>query len=67
MQGEGMREKVARAYDADTWRNRVMHLMPDNQVIAIYHNMIERRTLPRKKPKKKGQVQYEQLSMFDMI
>ena len=43
-----------------------MHLMPDNQVIAVYHTMLERGQLPVKK-KRKNRVSYEQLSMFDMM
>lgn len=66
---ERMREHVAAAYDSERWRMRVMHLMPDNQVIAVYRNMLERNQLrkKRKKKKKQGAEQYEQISMFDLM
>ena len=60
-----MRELVAGAYDSDTWRKRVMHLMPERQVVAVYRTMMNRRQLPSKKPKKT--LQYEQLSFLDQI
>ena len=69
MSVERMREHVARAYDSDTWRNRVMHLMPDNQVIAIYHTMVERRQIPKRvrRSKKVNELQYQQISIFDLL
>ena len=69
MSVERMREHVAAAYDSDTWRNRVMHLMPDRQVVAIYKTMIERRQIPKRvrKSKKVKEPQYVQMSIFDLL
>lgn len=61
-----MREHIAQVYDSPRWKDRAMHLMPDNQVIAVYHTMLERGQLPVKK-KRKNHVSCEQLSMFDMM
>lgn len=48
-------------------RNRHIDYMPDNQVIAIYHSVIERKVSPeRKVPKTKRlhePVKYEQMRM----
>lgn len=64
---ERMREHVAAVYDSQTWRNRVLHLMPDNQVIAIYHTMLERRQIRKRRKPKKNEPRYEQLSIFDLL
>lgn len=66
---ERMREHVAAAYDSQVWRNRVMHLMPDNQVIAIYHTMLERRQIRPKRNRRRATdgVRCEQLSIFDLL
>lgn len=67
MSVERMREHVAAVYDSERWRNRVLHLMPDNQVIAIYHTMLERKQLRRRPRKKQAEPKYEQISIFDLL
>ena len=65
---EAMRARIGEVYDSDRWRRRVQ-LMPDNQVIAIYHTMRKHslrnrgQFLPRNR--KKPKVLYQQISMFD--
>lgn len=58
-----MREYVSKMYNSDKWRLRV-HGMDDNQVIAIYHTMIERGQKP---PKKEKGPKVQQLNMFDIL
>ena len=62
----GMREHISEVYDADKWHRKVRE-MPDCQVIAIYHTMVERGQLPIKKDKKKDIPKCEQLNMFDLF
>ena len=62
----GMREHISKVYNTDTWHKKVRD-MPDGQVIAIYHTMVERGQLPIKKTKKKDIPECEQLNMFDMF
>lgn len=61
-----MREHIAQVYDSPRWKDRAMHLMPDNQVIAVYHTMLERGKLPIRRKKTKGP-RCEQISIFDMM
>lgn len=62
----GMREHISKVYDADKWHRKVLN-MPDSQVIAIYHTMVERGQLPIKKSTKKDIPTCEQLNMFDLF
>lgn len=64
---ERMREHVAAAYESERWRMRVMHMMPDEQVIAIYHTMLERQQIRQRKKKPKSGERYEQISIFDLM
>ncbi len=57
-----MRDHIKELSTSNEWRSKVQN-MEDRQVIAIYHSMINRMN----KPKKKQELKYEQLSMFDML
>lgn len=61
---ESMRAKISEVYDGDRWHRRVQ-LMPDNQVIAIYHTMLNRGQFRPKRKRKDGEVRYHQISMFE--
>lgn len=60
---EQMRENISKAYPSDKWKFRVK-TMPENQVIAIYYSFQQHPPKVEKKKKpKKGEEQYEQISM----
>lgn len=60
---EAMRCRISEVYESNRWRMRV-RMMPDNQVIAIYRNMLERGLFERKN-RRKSKIRYQQISMFD--
>lgn len=57
-----MRDYISKMYNSDKWRLRV-HRMEDDQVIAIYHTMIERNQQP---PKNNGP-KVQQLTIYDIL
>lgn len=62
---ENMRSQLIQRY-SKTIRNQRVDLMPDEQVIAIYHSLIERKDPKIGKPKTtaRSEVQCEQLSFL---
>lgn len=56
-----MRNYISEMYNSDKWRLKVRN-MNDNQVIAIYHTMIERNQKP---PKKEPKV--KQITIYDIL
>lgn len=63
MRVEQMREKISGVYDSVGWRNRVA-FMPDNQVIAIYHTMLNTDKFVKRK---KDSNECEQIYMFTEV
>lgn len=67
-----MKDAIVRVYRTESWRKKV-EAMYDNQVIAIYYDFLNRgildKVLRREKPKEKctSEVQYQQMSIFDLI
>ena len=59
-----MRSEVESTYTGSEWRRRVRK-MKDNQVIAIYHNLLKSGKIDLRKKKAKKTIQYEQLK-FDI-
>ena len=62
---ENMRSQLIQRY-SKTIRNQRVDLMPDEQVIAIYHSLIERKDPKIGKPKApvRSEVRCEQLSFL---
>ena len=60
-----MREKIASAYDAKTWKDRCYYQMSNNQVVAIYFSMKEKGVFNKRKPKR-SKLYSEQISMWDV-
>lgn len=56
-------KNVPKYANSDSWRLKV-DKMSDNQVIAIYHNFLERNMY---RSKKKPKVTYEQLTLYDIF
>lgn len=64
MEIANMRSHIKNAYDnSPSWVDRVDR-MPDNQVTAIYYNLLSKGKL-NPKPKKKKE-EYRQLTLFDV-
>ena len=67
-----MRSAISDVYASRRWREEV-NLMPDSQVIAVYHSFIERgvfeRGIAKKKPQPapKQEPTYKQLSFDDIL
>lgn len=67
-----MKDAIVNVYRTESWRKKVEN-MYDNQVIAIYYDFLNRgildKVLRREKPKEKctSDVQYQQMSIFDLI
>lgn len=59
-----MRSEVESAYTGSEWRRRVRK-MKDNQVVAIYHNLLKSGKINLRKKKERKVLQYEQLK-FDI-
>lgn len=57
-----MREKVAELYPSETWKQRVLRLMSDRQVMAIYHYALE-----HNKFDKKNNGEYHQMNIFEFM
>lgn len=56
----------SRYKDSPNWRDKV-YRMPADQVLAIYHNMLNHGEFDKKKRPKEvpGSKEYEQLTLFD--
>lgn len=63
MQMNEIRKEVSDRYAGENWKRRVA-AMPDNQIFAIYRNMMNRPVKP--KPPASNEPKVQQLSMFDM-
>lgn len=60
-----MRLILRDAYPGKGWKYRVMHMMKDNQVIAIYQSYINRKHANKEKEKKDGY--WKQMSFNDYL
>ena len=56
-----MRSAISEVYEGPRWKRRVA-FMPDNQVIAVYKNMVN---YGRFKKKKVQKPKFHQISMFE--
>lgn len=64
-----MRSAISDVYASRKWREEV-NLMPDSQVIAVYHSFLERGVFDKGPPKKtqpKKEPTYKQLSFDDIL
>lgn len=74
-----MRDAILKVYDTESWKKKVAN-MYDDQVIAIYHNFVERKILDkvmrRERPAAKKSAwavedyvpqEAEQLTIFDLM
>ena len=69
-----MKDAIVSVYDTTSWKKKVAN-MYDDQVIAIYHNFLQRgilnKVLRRERPgaaeKRELEERYEQLTVFDLL
>lgn len=61
-----MRNKIAKVYSTKTWPYRVS-IMPDSQVVAIYHSFLERGKFDTPKEEEFHQITLEEYLCQDHI
>ena len=57
---------ISRYPDSESWKTKVSK-MPDNQVVAIYHNMIKRKQEPKTRNSDKKKPEFHQITIIEYL